>query len=1067
MSKSSWRVGRVSRHHRARALRLEHLEERQLLAIDLVSSVSDPALLGDVAAGESLLTTFAVSGDGRYVAFESAATNLVAGDTNGMRDVFVKDLQSGAITRASTDSHGAQAEYREDAWNMMWCPMDPVISADGRYVAFSTSDSNLVPGDTNQSLDVFVKDLVSGATTCVSTDSSAVQADDSSFATSISADGRYVAFESDATNLVVDDTNGLTDLFVKDLVSGATTRVNTDSSGAVANSWSDCALLSADGRYVVFDSDSSNLVAGDAPSGSDVFMKDLVSGATIRVSTDSSGVAANSSSFGWAISSDGRYVAFESLADNLVAGDTNGFFDVFVKDLVSGTTTRVSTDSIAAEANGDSLATSMSADGRYVAFLSAASNLVADDSNGCNDVFVKDLLSGATTLVSVDGDGGQGNNACYLVAISADGTSVAFESYASNLVEGDTNNRADVFVRNLQDGTTTLVSTRDPAVSGAVSANGYSEICNVSRDGRYVVFQSGASNLVADDTNGVDDVFMKDLVSGVTTRVSTDSHGSQADYQSYWPSVSGDGRYVIFQSEASNLVADDTNLFDDVFVKDTVSGVTTRVNTSSSGEQSDAGCDDAVISSDGRYVVFTSCATNLVADDTNGWQDVFVKDLQTGAVTRVNVAQDGTAADGDSNSPAVSGDGRYVTFVSAATNLVANDTNALADVFVKDVQSGVVTRVSTASDGAEGNDWAYGVSAISDDGRYVTFTSVASNLVDGDTNVNDDVFLKDLQSGVTVRVSTAANGAEANGHSQWASLSGDGRYVVFMSEASDLVDGGVSSMLNVFVKDVQTGAIARLSEESDGTPANSVSVLPMVSGDGRYVVFSSYATNLVEGDGNLECDVFRAANVLANQAPSGIVLDNSTVTENSAAGTLVGTLSTTDLDVGDTFTYSLIDNAGGRFKIVGDQVLVDDGSLLDYETAASHLITVQTTDAGGASFVQRLTITLIDVHEFDSVAVFDPRSSTFYLRSENASGSADYAFGYGVPGAGWQTLVGDWHGDGSSGVGLYDESTSTFYLTGAYVSGVAEYTFGYGVPPSSSTAWTPRRRSISCGPCCR
>jgi hypothetical protein len=968
---------------------LEHLEERQLLAIDLVSGVSDPALLGVTASGHSQSTASAVSSDGRYVVFESSATNLIEGDTSHVNDVFVRDLQSGAITRVSTDSSGGEAIV--NGAYMFYEFANPVISGDGQHVAFTCVASNLVDGDTNNVRDVFVKDLTSGVTTRVSTDSSGAEGDQYSDWAAISGDGGCVMFESVATNLVDGDTNGLTDVFVKDLASGVTTRLSTNAAGG----------------------------------------------------------AANGASYGGAIS--GRYAAFYSFASNLVDGDTNGAGDVFVTDLVSGVTTRVSTDASNSEANGGSYAPSVSGDGRYVVFQSYASNLVTGDTNETSDVFVKDLVSGAIVRTSVSTAGGEGDHESYVGSVSADGGVVVFVSYASNLVDGDVNASMDVFARDLQDSTTTLVSVRDPVVGGEFAANNHSASFGISSDGRYVAFTSDASNLVAGDTNGVADVFLKDVVSGVTTRVSTASDGAESNDYAEWPSVSDDGRYVAFAAWASNLVADDTNDASDVFVKDLLSGVVTRVSAGASDTQGDGLSYGAALSGDGQYVTFVSEATNLVDDDTNGTTDVFVRNMVSGVVTRVSTDAKDAEVTGDSLKPAISSNGRYVAFTSGASNLVDGDSNGMDDIFVKDLATGAVTRVNTASSGAEANDATYETSAVSDDGRYVAFASSASNLVDGDTNGVIDVFVKDLQTGVIRRASTAADGAESDGDSVGCSISADARYVVFYGNATNLV-AGTADVTNVFVKDMQSGAIARLSSAADGTPANAASFYSTISGDGQKVVFSSYASNLCSGDGNLAVDVFRAANVLFNQAPSGIALDNATVAENSATGTLVGTLSTTDPDAGDTFTYTLVDNAGGRFKVVGDQMLVDDGSLLDYETATSHVITVQTSDAGGASFVQELTITLTDVHEFDSVAVFDPATSTFSLRSENASGPADYTFGYGVPGAGWQTLVGDWHGDGSSGVGLYDASTSTFYLTGAYVSGAAEYTFGYGVPDGG---WIP------------
>jgi Tol biopolymer transport system component len=424
-------------------------------------------------------------------------------------------------------------------------------------------------------------------------------------------------------------------------------------------------------------------------------------GATTRVSVASGGTQANNISHASAISADGRYVAFQSLASNLVAGDTNGVRDVFVHDQVTGVTTRISVASGGTQANGESgasgvpyVTTAISADGRYVAFQSLASNLVAGDTNGVQDVFVHDRVTGDTTRVSVDSSGTQATGVSWSSAISADGRYVAFYSPASNLVAGDTNGMSDVFVHDRVTGDTTRVSV----ASSGTQADDYSGSPAISADGRYVAFASSASNLVAGGDTALlsQDIFIHDRVSGATTRVSVGTGGTQANNISQAPKISADGRYVAFYSAASNLVAGDTNARTDVFVRDRVTGVTTRVSVATSGAQANGSSYVCGISGDGRYVAFYSAASNLVAGDTNGTYDVFVRDRVTGATTRVSVAPSGAQSNGSSSVPAISGDGRYVVFESAASNLVAGDTNAKTDVFVRDrlQATAAVTRLS-------------------------------------------------------------------------------------------------------------------------------------------------------------------------------------------------------------------------------------------------------------------------------------------------------------------------------------------------------------------------------------
>jgi Tol biopolymer transport system component len=414
-------------------------------------------------------------------------------------------------------------------------------------------------------------------------------------------------------------------------------------------------------------------------------------GITERVSVSSDGMQGNGNVGHSTISADGRYVAFDSSASNLVVGDTNDVVDVFIHDRVTGETTRVSVASDGTQANYDTFVSSISADGRYVAFQSIATNLVAGDTNlcnfhehqyNCNDVFLHDRLTGETTLVSVASDGTHGNWNSTNSSISGDGRYVAFNSPSSNLVVGDTN------------------------------------IC----------FPSGIDF-------GCPDIFVHDRLTGETTRVSVASDGTQGDSYSEFPSISEDGRFVSFVSAAANLVPGDTNGFDDILVHDRVTGETTRVSVATDGSQGNNWSINPSISADGRFVAFASTATNLVIGDTNNGYDIFVHDRVTGETIRVSVASDGTQGDSYSWSPSISDDGRFVSFASAAANLVAGDTNGVDDIFVHDRVTGETTRISISSDRAQANDRSeYLYTSNSADGRYVTFTSMASNLVVGDTN---------------------------------------------------------------------------------------------------------------------------------------------------------------------------------------------------------------------------------------------------------------------------------------------------------------------------------------------
>ena len=350
--------------------------------------------------------------------------------------------------------------------------------------------------------------------------------------------------------------------------------------------------------------------------------------------------------------------------------------------------------------------------------------------------------STATMRVSVSSAGVQADRDAYAVGLSANGRLVLINAQATDLVPGDTNERWDVFVHDRSNGKTERVSvstggaqgkaTRDPwggSIAGGISANG-----------RYVVFQSDAPNLVSRDTNRAADIFLHDRASGVTKRVSVGTHG-QANGASGSATISASGRYVAFESAASNLVARDTNRKVDVFVRDLATGKTSRMSVSSRGVQ--AGCKvwcestQPSLSTDGRYVAFESSATNLVRGDTNKLADVFVRDRRTGRTERVSVTSKGKQAGADhtnngSNAPSISGDGRYVAFHSADSNLVPGDTNRTFDIFVHDRKTGRTTRISVSSAGRQANGENVGAPSFSADGRYVAFNSLATNLVPGD-----------------------------------------------------------------------------------------------------------------------------------------------------------------------------------------------------------------------------------------------------------------------------------------------------------------------------------------------
>jgi Tol biopolymer transport system component len=400
-----------------------------------------------------------------------------------------------------------------------------------------------------------------------SVDSGGAQGNLGSTNSRISRDGRYVVFHSAATNFVPPDTNANLDIFRHDRATGATTRVSVDMNGGDPDQGAMLAAIDANGDVIAFESVSTDLVPGDTNNASDVFARDLRTATTVRVSVDSQGVQGNGNSAKAAISGSGRFVAFQSDANNLVPGDTNLGRDIFVHDLVNATTERVNLGPSAAQSNGSAGSATppaISFDGRFVAFQSIANNYGPMDPNSFQDIYVRDRLAQTTSLASLTSNGASANGNSLDVAISADGQWVAFASTASNLVPGDTNGAEDVFVRDAGGSTTIRVSVS----STGVQATNFSRLPALSGDGHFVVFESFASNLVANDTNGKSDVFLYDLSNAQVRRVSVSTAGAQGNGDCTNPDISADGFDVSFHSGSVALVANDTNAAPDVFVHD-------------------------------------------------------------------------------------------------------------------------------------------------------------------------------------------------------------------------------------------------------------------------------------------------------------------------------------------------------------------------------------------------------------------------------------------------------------------------------------------------------------------
>lgn len=790
-----------------------------------------------------------ISQSGRFVTFESDSTSLINGDANGQRDVFLRDRRNSLTTLVSYANSGLQSTAPS---------LSPDVSANGRYVVFSTTSANMTNGDTNGVSDIFLRDLLLSITSRVSVSTAGALADGPSSFPSVSADGRMIAFESTATNLVAGDTNGVSDIFVHDQLLGTTVRVSEATGAVQANGASHSCRISADGSTVVFVSDATNLVAGDTNAVGDIFHHSLASGTTLRVSVDSSSAEADAASDNPEPSADGRFVCFESLATNLVAGDTNAVGDIFLRDITRDSTLRISVDSMGVQADAANTNPSISGDGRFVTYTSDATNLVSGDTNGNSDIFLFDRLSDSTERISVDAAGAQSNGDSLGCAISSDGRYTCFESDATNLTSDDTNGLRDIFVVPNTSGGGSFPEgspiVRNSVDSSGAEANFGSNNGAPSFDGRFVAFESAASNLVAGDTNLQFDIFVHDAATGVVERVSLTTAGAEGIAENRFPAISGDGRYIAFESLAP-LVGSDTNGRRDIYMYDRVANDVERVSVDGAGAELSGHSFSPSISADGRFVAFETLTDFIAGNDTNGRRDIYVRDRKAGTTSLASQSDGGVVGNQDSFAPDLSPDGTYVAFVSRATNLVTGDTTSNRDIFVRNLATKTTVRVSldSSDNEADGNSFNPVISA---DGQSVAFESDATNLVTSDTNGVRDIFVRSVLDGTTVRVSVDSMGAESFADSTGASISDDGQRVLFETVSGNLIAGDTNAAVDIFLRNLTSNTTTRVSVDAMSMQASGDSLSAQISGNGAYGSFESDASDLIPADTNGQRDIF-------------------------------------------------------------------------------------------------------------------------------------------------------------------------------------------------------------------
>lgn len=630
-------------------------------------------------------------------------------------------------------------------------------------------------------------------------------------------------------------------------------------------------IASPDGHYVLFASTANNLVltntGGPVPTTPlhtlNVFLRDRVNGTTTLVSANSAGNGGNGNSFPTGISTNGQFAVFESAATDLAPGDANSANDVFVRDILGGTTTLVSVNTNGIPGNGTSRNSAITPDGRYVVFVSEATDLVPNDTNGIPDIFVRDLQGGTTALVSVGAVSTASTmllNGSAAPTITPDGRYVAFDSTATNLVTGVQTGSDEVYVRDLVGGTTIWVSTNAQSIFQSVLGTPNEISCHqaISADGQFVAFEACTTNLTGTNTPGV--VLRYNLQTGLSDIVCTNAN---APLTSPLENVNNldltpDGRFIAYVANSTNAGGNTV-----IYLWDAQTGTNILISADmTSGLPVIGNCDVPVVNSSGQFVAFLSNGTNLTANTldltTNisallGGYNLYLRDTQAGSTTLVDADTNGVGIKVAAQIiPVLSDDGSLVFFDRIDGSLVPGDNNHDWDVFAFNATNGTAELISV-HDPALPSQTPNGFSAlypfsVSTNGQYITFASLADNLAASVTNGYQNVFVRDLALGTNTLASMATNGWTTTNSSGEPTISGDGRYVAFSSDASTLVPGNINSSKtrNVFVRDLQAGTTALVSfyYYNTNSSGNGDSYTPVISGDGRFVLFHSKASNV-------------------------------------------------------------------------------------------------------------------------------------------------------------------------------------------------------------------------------
>lgn len=875
----------------------------------LLVSTADTNLPQSATAG-GMSGAARMTPDGRYLVFVSEAGNLTTNAHALVTDVFLRDRTTGAIQLISLSADGASGGNADS--------FAPAISADGQWIAFQSTATNLtaIPSTNTQ---IYLRDVANNQTRLISAGIDGTAGNGESRFPLISADGRWVAFESDATNLVAGDTNRATDVFVYSTADGTLTLASPNYLGtAPANGSSSLMAITPDGLQILLTSKSSDLAPGITAKNEQVFVRDQQAQATYWASMDASSYFTN---FARTANMDdlGHHIVY------LATKTTNNVYQLCLyTDRVSGATQLICSNAFNyLTPEGTNIRWNyadnysppqISAEGRYVAYVSP----VYLNSNLVNQVYVWDATTGLSELASVATDGVSPANAyADRPLLSADGRSLLFTSVATNLVAGVPENLPQIYLRNLDSRTTQLVSANR---EGTGSAAGDFGTYSLNDNGTLVLFESAGSDLVENDFNRAQDVFLRQVTSETTECLSlrdASLPSSSANGSSFVASrgLSASGQIAAFTSLANNLTPGDTNQTTDVYWRDLSQNNLQLVSRSQNGVSSaNAASAEPAISADGRYLAYVSGATDLAAGDTNPIASIYWRDITaTSSFLISSNASNGT----DLNTlisalPWISPDGQAVgflyfyqsyfldqtqedtlfpitgvgfsaiSFLGMAGNIAVSVSSSAicfhtpGSNFVKTIKGLCGVQLS------QNHSWLVAGSplgvfiwdmaaatnsmlsmtgktshpAISNDGRWLVFENSA--LLEGNTNIQ--VYLYDLATGTHTLVSKATDGiGGGTADSTWPQITADGRFVVFESQASNLMPNDNNGATDVFAYNVASGAITCLSLNQMGTATgNGFSGNAVLSDDSAMVMFGSWASDLVAGDYNQAWDVFMA-----------------------------------------------------------------------------------------------------------------------------------------------------------------------------------------------------------------